>query len=131
MLLIVALVNHLCRFQALQKFINIFFVAFANKHFACRNIQQGNACSAVSKMNSSQEIIAVMLQHFIAAGGAGCHHFGYATLHNSFGLFGIFQLVANGYPVARLYQFVQVSIQCVMRKACQLTTKSCAVISLG
>ena len=60
-----------------------------------------------------------MFQQFIVRGNAGRYHFCNAAFHNPFAMFRIFQLVADRYPVTGLYQFMQISIKCMMRKTCK------------
>src|ERR1044072_291913 len=83
------------------------------------------------KMNTTQEVIAVMLQHFIVGGHTGCNQFGYPAFYNAFGLFGIFELIANGYTITGPHQFVQVRIERMVWKASQLATESRAVVPFG
>ena len=55
------------------------------------------------------------------------NHFCYPVLQYLY-RFRVFQLIADGYPVAGFYQFMQVSIQCMMRKSSQFTVRGRPVI---
>ena len=64
-------------------------------------------------------------------GDAGCHQFGNAALNDTFCQFGIFQLVADGHTVTGFHQFMEISIQCMMRKTGELAGGGGAIISFG
>ena len=103
--------NNFRRLKCLQQLIRVFMVALCHKKFTSRDIQKGNTVYFLSKMNACQKIIAVVLQQFIMRGQPRCHHFGYTPLYNSFGHFGIFQLVTDGHPKTSLYQFMQIIVK--------------------
>ena len=72
-----------------------------------------------------------MFKQFIIGGNTWCYHFCNATFYNSFCWFWIFQLIADSYTITCFYQFMQVSIQCMMRKTGQFTGSCSAIVSFG
>jgi hypothetical protein len=75
-----------------------------------------------------KKVIAAVIEQFVVSGYAGRYEFCNASLYNALGLFGIFKLIAYRYPVARLYEFVEVGVQRMMGKARQFTGRSIAVM---
>ena len=67
-------------------------------------------------MDGTQEVVVLGGEDVIVQGNSGSHQFGDATLYNAFGLFGVFQLIADGHALSRFHQFGQIGVQGVVRK---------------
>lgn len=105
--LLVTLEDHFRRFETLQQFVGIFPVSFGYEEFTGRKVEESQSVLVIfRKMNSSQEIVAMVFEQFIVDRGAGSDHIGHSSFHDPFGKFGILQLVANGHPVTGPHQFV-------------------------
>ena len=73
----------------------------------------------------------MMFKYLIIHCCAGSYHFRNSPFYNAFCQFGIFQLIANRHAVTGFYQFMQISIQCMMGKPGQFQRCSSAIISFG
>ncbi|MNY10255.1 hypothetical protein D3C86_1432190 [compost metagenome] len=82
-------------------------------------------------MYGSKKVVGLIIQQAVIGGDTGCNQFCYSTLHNTLYRFRIFQLIADGHAITGLYQLMQVSVQRMMRKACQLNISCRAVGSFG
>ena len=105
--------------EVLQPFVYAFGAGFGHEEFAGGDIQKGNPHAAALKMHSRQKIVRFGLQQFVAERYPGGDQLGDPPLYDGLGLFGVFQLVADGHPLPGLDQFGQVGVQGVVRKARQ------------
>lgn len=129
--LVAALEDHFSRLEGLQEFVDILLVAFSHKEFAGGDIQEGNTTLVFGVVDTGQEIIAVMLQHFIVSGDTRRYQFSYAAFHDAFGKFGIFELIADGHAVTCFHQFMEIGVQGMMGEACQFGGSGIAIIPFG
>ncbi len=70
-------------------------------------------------MDRRQEGVALDVGGVFAVTGAGSDQFDDSALDEEFGLFRVFQLFADSHPLSRPYQFGQIGVYGVERKACQ------------
>ena len=71
-------------------------------------------------MHGSQIVVLPHFQYIIVERHTWRYEFGYATPHNAFGHGGVFELVADGYALARPHKFGQIGVERMVRKTCQL-----------
>ena len=93
--------------KTLQQFIGIVGRSFRQHEFAGGKIEKGQSDPLlILDMDSGQEIVGPMLQQFILDRCTRTNQVGDPSLHNAFGLFGVFQLIADRHTVSGFDQFV-------------------------
>ena len=123
--------NNLGRIKTLHQFLHVFRGAFGRHKLTGRQVEESNAGRLFGKTYRSKKIIGFGIQHIVAESQPRSYQLGNSPFDNAFDALGVFQLVADGHPVAGPYQFGQVGIKGVVRKTRQLHFGCRAVGTLG
>ena len=102
-----------------QEFFHIVGIALSGHKFAGGYVQKRNTEDLFVAGDGCKEIVLLMREYIVIGRYAGSDQFGNTAFDQRFGLFRIFQLVAYGHALAGSYQFGQIGIQRMMRKAGQ------------
>ena len=102
-----------------------------NEKFTGWNIKKGNADSFISKMQGSQEIIAVVFNNLSLVATPGVTSSVTPRFTIPFTDLGSSNWSQISNPVACFYQFMKIGFKRMMRKACKFGWGSVAVISFG
>ena len=100
-----------------EQFLHIVGGTFGTEKFARRDVEQGQATSRLAKVDGSQEVVLLGVQHVIGQRHTRGHQFGDAALHQLLRQFGVFQLVADGHTLACPDEFGQIRIQRMIGKS--------------
>ena len=68
-------------------------------------------------MHGCKEIVLFIVEHIVVDGHTGGNQLRDPTFHQFLGQFRVFQLVADGHPLARTDEFGQVGVECVVGKS--------------
>ena len=68
-------------------------------------------------MHGGYKIVAFMVKDIVVYADSRCHELCDAALNELFSQFGVFELLANGNPFARPYEFRQICVKGVVRKS--------------
>lgn len=68
-------------------------------------------------MHGRKEVVLLVVEHIVIYGHAGRDKFGDAALDKFLGCLGVFELLADGYALARPDKFGQIGVERVMWKA--------------
>ena len=112
----ITVVKHLFGRKVAQQFLYIIGSSLTCQKLTCRDIKKSHTKTRLTKMDSRQEVVLLVIQHVIAHGHTWCNQLGNATLNKLFCEFGVLQLVADGHTFASANQLRQIGIQGVMRK---------------
>ncbi len=125
-------VKHFRRVETLEQLIDIGRVALRRQKFTRRYVEEGNAkfVDTLTKMNGGEVVVAAPVEYVVVERHTRRNQFSNAPFHNAFGHGRVFELVADGYALARPHQLGQVGIQRMVRKTSQLFVRP-AVVALG
>ena len=111
------IIKHFFRLEVAHQFLHIVGSTFPCKEFARRDVEEAYTTRSFSEMDSSKEIVLLVVQDVIAHRHTRSHQFRNATLHHLIHLakslltldfqaflLWIFQLVAHGNTLAGTYQ---------------------------
>ena len=125
-------VEHLLGLEITNEFFHIVVGSLTSKKLTRGNIEKSHATRTFSKMYGSQKVVLLVVEHIVAHGHTRGHQFGNAALHQGFGEFGVFQLVANGHPASGTNQFGQVSVERMVWKSGHFgRTRRTAIVTAG
>ena len=96
-------------------------------------IEQRYAYGCFGKMQAAEPVVLFLSEASIVVTGTGCHQLCHAALYQSFGQFGILELVAYCYAHAGANELGQIGIQCMKREArhSRAVHRSATVVALG
>ena len=127
--------KNLLRCEITKKLLHIIVCSFTSKELTCRNIKKGNTTSCLTKMNSSKEIVLLIVEHIITHRNTRSNKFGNSSLHHlvhlrktflslQLGTFllRVFQLVADSYSLTSTNEFWQECVESMMRKTSHLSS---------
>ena len=127
----VAAVEDLIGAEALEQLAHLGQGAFAEQELAGAHIQEGNACVLFVQHHGGQEVVLAGVQDLVVEGHPGGYQLGYAALDDGLGLFGVLQLVADGYAQSGAHQLGQIGVQRVVGEPGQVDECRGAVLALG
>ena len=82
-------------------------------------------------MDSTKEIVLLVVQHIIAQRHAWRHQFRDTTFHELLCELRVFQLVTDGHALASTYQLRQIGIEGMMRKSSHLVTFVVTIVTMS
>ena len=108
--LLAAFVQHFLGSEITQELIHIIRCTLSYEKLTRTDIKEGKSAGSLAKMDGSQEVVLLMVQHRIIHGNTGGYQLRDTTLYKGFGKFGIFQLVADSHTLACSNQLGQIGI---------------------
>ena len=97
--------KHLFGGKVVQQLVHIVERSFRRQKFARRYVQESHTAGTLTEMNGGEEVVFTVIQYIVVNGYARRYQFGDTAFHQFLGELRVFQLVANGYALARTYQF--------------------------
>ena len=84
-------------------------------------------------MQAAEPVVLFLPETGVVVTGTGCHQLRHTALHESFGKFGVLELVAYSHAHAGANELGQVGVQCVKRKSrhSRAVHRTAAVVTLG
>ena len=119
------------RAEILEQFAQIIERALGRQELAGADIEEGNTGFGFAEVNGGEVVIRAAFEHVVVHAHAGRDELGDAALDQTFSLLGIFELVADGYPLAGPHQLGQVIVDRVVREAGQGHFAAAASPALG
>ena len=118
--------------QALQLVGEAGCIDFVEGEIAGRQIDTGEADPVGMQPEADEEVIALLVKHRIGKRGARRNNLHYVAFDDALGLFGVFDLLADGDFAAELDQFGQITFHRVVGEPCQgHRTGGLAVVARG
>ena len=95
-------------------------VTFRDLEFASAQIKQRQPHGFRGPMDGCDIVVGLAFKHVVVHHQSRSHQFCDASLHQSLGLLGVFELVAHGHLQSRFDELGQVSVEAVVRESGQL-----------
>ena len=131
-LFVCPIVEHFFGSKTAEEFFYVVERALPREELTGRDVEESHAASGFAEVDGGEEVVFFIVEHVIAHGYARGDEFGNAPLDESFGEFGVFQLVADGHTSSCPNQFRQISVQGVVGKSCHFgDIAATTVIPLG
>ena len=128
----VAIIEHLLGLEVANQLFHIVVGAFARQEFTCRDIEEGHTAGSLAKVDSTEEIVFLVVEHRILHGHTRGHQFCDTSLNKLLRQFGVFQLVADGHSSSCPYELRQIGVQGVMRESGHfIALHPCPIIAMG
>ena len=126
-----SVVEHLLGLEVANKLLHIVVGSLACQKLTRRDVEEGNTTRALAKMNGSQKVVLLVVQHRVLHGHTRRHQLRNASFHQLLGQLGVFQLVADGHPFTSPDELGQIGIKGVMGKSGHLVALVVAVVAMS
>ena len=103
-------VEHLLGLEIADELLHIVVGALATEELAGGNVEERHAAGGLAEVDGTEEVVLLVVEHVVLHGHAGRDELGDATLHQLLGQLRVFQLVADGHPLAGAYELGQVGV---------------------
>ena len=124
-------VEHLLGLEVANKLFDVVVGTLARQEFTRRNVEERHTTRALAKVDSSQKVVLLVVQHRILHGHTWGHQFRDAALDQFLRQLRIFQLVADGHTLASPDELWQIGVQRMVREPRHLVALVVAVVTVG
>ena len=125
------IVEHLLRLEVADEFLHIVVGSLARQELARRDIEESHTTGSLAKLDGTEEVVLLVIEHGILHSHTWRHQFRDASLHQLLRQLRIFQLVADGYAASCTDELRQIGVQRMMRKTSHLVALVIAVVAVG
>ena len=113
-----AVIEHLLGLEVAHELLHIGCRTLACEKLARRDVEERHAHHpATSEVDSSKEVVLLIVEHVVAHGHTWRNQLCDAALHELLRELGVLQLVADGHTLASAYELGQICVERMMREA--------------